>query len=59
MIRSSDIKVNILFANTTEIQEMTLGTVIIQLNGDQAELNNALSFLKRNGVGLEEVESDV
>lgn len=59
MIRSSDIKVNILFANTTEIQEMTLGTVILQLNGDQAEINKALAFLKNNGVGVEEVESYV
>lgn len=59
MIRSCDIKVNILFANTTEIQETTLGTVIIQFDGEAAEINNALSFLTRNGVGVEEVESNV
>ncbi|MNO63719.1 Methionine import ATP-binding protein MetN [compost metagenome] len=59
MIRSCDVKVNILFANMTEIQETTLGTMIIQLSGEASELNNALSFLKRNGVGIEEVESDV
>lgn len=59
MIRSSEIKVNILFANMTEIQETTLGTVIIQLNGEQSEINNALAFLKRSGVGVEEVESYV
>lgn len=60
MIRSFDMKVNILFANTTEIQETTLGTVIIQCSGDTAEINNALSFLKRHGVvGVEEVESNV
>jgi D-methionine transport system ATP-binding protein len=59
MIRSSDIKVNILFANMTEIQETTLGTVIIQLNGAESEINNALAFLKRSGVGVEEVESYV
>lgn len=59
MIRSYDMKVNILFANTTEIQETTLGTVIIQCSGDTPEINNALSFLKRHGVGVEEVESNV
>ncbi|MEK5027640.1 methionine ABC transporter ATP-binding protein [Paenibacillus sp. FSL M7-1046] len=59
MIRFSEIKVNILFANMTEIQETTLGTVIIQLNGEQSEINNALAFLKRSGVGVEEVESYV
>lgn len=59
MIRSYDIKVNILFANTTEIQETTLGTVIIQFDGQTSEINNALSFLTRNGVGVEEVESNV
>ncbi|MNO29523.1 Methionine import ATP-binding protein MetN [compost metagenome] len=59
MIRSFDMMVNILFANTTEIQETTLGTVIIQCSGDTAEINNALSFLKCHGVGVEEVESNV
>lgn len=59
MIRSSEIKVNILFANMTEIQETTLGTVIIQLKGEQSEINNALAFLKSSGVGVEEVESYV
>ncbi|WP_440960220.1 methionine ABC transporter ATP-binding protein [Paenibacillus nitricinens] len=59
MIRSFEMRVNILFANTTEIQETTLGTVIIQCNGDPAEIHNALSFLKRHRVGVEEVESNV
>ncbi|MBW4081245.1 methionine ABC transporter ATP-binding protein [Paenibacillus sp. S150] len=59
MIRACGIKVNILFANTTEIQEMTLGTMIIQLNGERAEINSALSFLKRNEVSVEEVKSYV
>lgn len=59
MIRSSEIKFNILFANMTEIQETTLGTVIIQFKGERAEINNALSFLTSNGVGVEEVDSNV
>lgn len=59
MIRSFDIKVNILFANMTEIQETTLGTAIIQLSGDRALITEALAFLRRNEVGVEEVESHV
>ncbi|UQZ37321.1 methionine ABC transporter ATP-binding protein [Paenibacillus sp. PK3_47] len=59
LIRSSEVKVNILFANMTEIQEITLGTMIIQLKGEAAEMNKALSFLKSHEVGVEEVESYV
>ncbi|WP_042201294.1 methionine ABC transporter ATP-binding protein [Paenibacillus camerounensis] len=59
MIRANEVKVNILFANTTEIQEKTLGTVIIQLDGEGAEMNKAVSFLKSNGVDVEEVDPHV
>lgn len=59
MIRSFDIKVNILFANMTEIQETTLGTAIIQLSGDRELVEDALAFLTRHGVSVEEVESYV
>ncbi len=59
MIRSYNIKFNILFANMTEIQETTLGTMIIEFSGEIAEINQALSFLTSNGVGVEEVESNV
>lgn len=59
MIRANEVKVNILFANTTEIQEKTLGTVIIQLDGEGAEINKAVSFLKSNGVDVEEVDPRV
>ncbi|MBU5673157.1 methionine ABC transporter ATP-binding protein [Paenibacillus brevis] len=59
LIRSFDIKVNILFANMTEIQETTLGTAIIQLSGDRELVEDALAFLTRHGVSVEEVESYV
>ncbi|AIQ47960.1 methionine ABC transporter ATP-binding protein [Paenibacillus sp. FSL R7-0273] len=59
MIRANEVKVNILFANTTEIQEKTLGTVIIQLDGEGTEINKAVSFLKSNGVDVEEVDPHV
>ncbi|WP_019912722.1 methionine ABC transporter ATP-binding protein [Paenibacillus sp. HW567] len=59
MIRSCDIKFNILFANMTEIQETTLGTMIIQIHGDRSQVDKALDLLKRHEVGVEEVESYV
>ncbi|KWX85151.1 methionine ABC transporter ATP-binding protein [Paenibacillus riograndensis] len=59
LIRSSDVKVNILFANMTEIQDTTLGTMIIQLKGNSEEMDKALDFLKRREIDLEEVDKHV
>lgn len=59
MISTFKIKFNLLFANMTEIQETILGTAIIQFDGETEDINNALSFLIRNGVTVEEVESHV
>lgn len=59
IIRSYSVKVNILFANTTEIQETTLGTIIVQLQGDPAQLEAALNYMKQHEVRVEEVKSYV
>lgn len=59
LIRSFDFKVNILFANMTEIQDTTLGTAIIQIQGDRTQADGALAFLKNHGVSVEEVKSNV
>ncbi|MBP2113732.1 methionine ABC transporter ATP-binding protein [Paenibacillus silagei] len=59
IIRSYNVKVNILFANTTEIQETTLGTIIVQLQGDPAQLEAALNYMKQHEVRVEEVKSYV
>lgn len=56
LIRNYDVKINILFANMTEIQETTLGKMIVQLHGGKEAVESALAFLKTNGVGIEEVE---
>ncbi|WP_251550191.1 methionine ABC transporter ATP-binding protein [Neobacillus muris] len=56
LIRQSDIKFNLLFASTAEIQETTLGNMVIQLTGDNEKINQAVSFLKANGVEVEEVQ---
>ncbi|WP_339250923.1 methionine ABC transporter ATP-binding protein [Paenibacillus sp. FSL P2-0089] len=59
IIRSYGVKVNILFANTTEIQETTLGTIIVQLQGDPAQMEAALNYMKQHEVRVEEVKSYV
>jgi D-methionine transport system ATP-binding protein len=55
LIRQFDLNVNILFANMTEIQETTLGSMIIQLKGDSSSVNEAVSFLRKRNVVVEEV----
>lgn len=59
IIRSYGVKVNILFANTTEIQETTLGTIIVQLQGEPAQMEAALNYMKQHEVRVEEVKSYV
>ncbi|MNN64119.1 Methionine import ATP-binding protein MetN [compost metagenome] len=59
LIRSSEVKFNILFANMTEIQDTTLGTMIIQLQGNSVEMDKALAFLKSKAIVVEEVEKHV
>ncbi|QUL54056.1 methionine ABC transporter ATP-binding protein [Paenibacillus tritici] len=59
IIRSYGVKVNILFANTTEIQETTLGTIIVQLQGDPSQIEAALDYMTTHEVRIEEVKSYV
>ncbi|MEK5491099.1 methionine ABC transporter ATP-binding protein [Paenibacillus sp. FSL R7-0297] len=59
IIRAYGVKVNILFANTTEIQETTLGTIIVQLQGDPSLIEAALDYMKQHEVRIEEVKSHV
>ncbi|MEK3901129.1 MULTISPECIES: methionine ABC transporter ATP-binding protein [unclassified Paenibacillus] len=59
IIRTYGVKVNILFANTTEIQETTLGTIIVQLQGEPAQMEAALNYMKQHEVRIEEVKSYV
>ncbi|WP_078549717.1 methionine ABC transporter ATP-binding protein [Litchfieldia alkalitelluris] len=57
LIKQHDVKVNILFANMTEIQETTLVIMYIQLNGEGASVDRALEFLHTQEVRVEEVRS--
>ncbi|MGG3640157.1 methionine ABC transporter ATP-binding protein [Bacillus gobiensis] len=56
LIRNYNIKVNILFANTTEIQGTTLGNLVVHLIGEDSAVDQALSFLREQGVMIEEVD---
>ncbi|WP_027092303.1 methionine ABC transporter ATP-binding protein [Cohnella thermotolerans] len=57
LIRRHDLKVNILFANMTEIQKTTLGHMIIQLDGAAPVIDRAAEYLAGQGVQIEEVKS--
>lgn len=55
LIHQYKIKLNILFANMTEIQGTALGNMIVQFNGDASAITEALAYLKSQGVFIEEV----
>ncbi|WP_239615036.1 methionine ABC transporter ATP-binding protein [Cohnella mopanensis] len=56
LIRNYDVQVNILFANMTEIQATTLGNMIIQLNGSDEVIDQAVAFLAGEVQLIEEVD---
>lgn len=56
VIQQFNIKLNILFANMTEIQGTALGNMIVQLNGEASVITDALDYLKTKNVYIEEVE---
>ena len=47
---------NILFANVEIIQETPVGTLLVGLSGEQASIENALSYIKGQGVSVEVLE---
>lgn len=55
LIHQHDVKVNILFANTTEIQGTALGNMTVQLQGESNAIDGVIAFLKTKGVVTEEV----
>ncbi|PWA07050.1 methionine ABC transporter ATP-binding protein [Pueribacillus theae] len=57
MIESIGVKINILYANTTEIQEALLVTMIVQLEAEALQLDEAVRFLEKNHVVVKEVRS--
>jgi len=54
LVREYDVEINILFANMTEIQETTLGTMIVQMIGDDAVVDRAVVYLAERVERIEE-----
>ncbi|WP_240376736.1 methionine ABC transporter ATP-binding protein [Bacillus piscicola] len=55
LIQRFHVKVNILFANTTDIQGAMLVTLIVQLEGEGAKAKEVIQFLEGNDVAVQEV----
>lgn len=55
LLKDYDVKVNILFANMTEIQETTLVIMYLHFEGDTTEIDKALEFVRGKVTGIEEV----
>lgn len=47
------VKINILFGNMREISGVVLGSMFVQISGEDDAIEEALSFLKQNGVRIE------
>lgn len=56
LMKDFDLKINILFANMTEIQDTTLVIMYMQFEGEVTEVEKALSFLREKGAIEEVVE---
>ncbi|WP_332698533.1 methionine ABC transporter ATP-binding protein [Halalkalibacter lacteus] len=55
LIRSHDVKVNILFANISELQDTTLVNMYLQLQGEPSAIDKAIVYLTNNGAVMKEV----
>ncbi|WP_025695755.1 methionine ABC transporter ATP-binding protein [Paenibacillus durus] len=56
LIRKYNVSVNILFANMSQIQNTTLGTMIVQLGGEDRDIFRAVEFLGSRGVEIGELQ---
>ncbi len=55
LIKKFDLEVNILFASMSEIQDTTLGFMMVQLNGDSRQNELAIAYLRTAGVDIQEI----
>ena len=53
MIKNFDIEVNILSGNINKLQSTSVGHLVLELIGEEAEIKNALEFLKEREVNVE------
>ncbi|NHB57112.1 ATP-binding cassette domain-containing protein [Acinetobacter sp. 194] len=54
VIKNFDVSLNILFANMTEINGSVIGQMFIQLLGEHKMIEDAIAFLKQQGVEVEQ-----
>lgn len=50
-----DVETNVLFASVTQLQQTVLGIFIIQIVGDQADIDKVISFIETQNVQWQEV----
>lgn len=55
LIRKHDIGVNILFANMSEIQDTTLGHMVLLLTGENHTIDSAVNYLAGTGIDIQEI----
>ncbi|MCX7779763.1 MAG: methionine ABC transporter ATP-binding protein [Negativicutes bacterium] len=53
MIRRFNVDASILYGNIDHIQQTPFGTLIVELSGDQAGIQNALNYLRARELGIE------
>lgn len=58
LVRQFDINVNILQGKISQTQNGAYGTLFVQLQGEEAIINQAIAFIKENKIGVEVVENE-
>lgn len=53
MIRRFNVDTSILYGNIDHIQKTTFGTLIVELSGEQNNIQNALNYLRARELGIE------
>jgi D-methionine transport system ATP-binding protein len=49
------VPVNILFANTKEVEGQAVGQMVVELPGEEEDAEKIVHYLKDNGIKFEEV----
>ncbi|PAD70959.1 methionine ABC transporter ATP-binding protein [Bacillus sp. 7586-K] len=58
LVRQFDINVNILQGKISQTQNGAYGTLFVQLQGEEAIINQAIAFIKENKIGVEVVGNE-
>jgi D-methionine transport system ATP-binding protein len=58
LIRQHDVTINILQGKVSQTQSGSYGTLFIHIDGDEAEINKAIAYIRSQQVGVEVVVND-